>query len=87
MRLIGLLGAFTARVRDRTRACRERTNACRETMVACRERAVARTDRTGEGDACKKKVGAFDRRTHAEEGRCMKEMMFVCRKTGWWHAG
>jgi hypothetical protein len=38
MRLIGLLGAFTARVRERTRACRERTDACRETMVACRER-------------------------------------------------
>jgi hypothetical protein len=22
-----------------------------------------------------------------EEGRCMKEMTFVCRKTGWGHAG
>ncbi len=92
MRLIGLLGAFTAQERERTRgACRERTNACRETMVACRERGRlhAGTGREKVIHARRKcRVHLKSRRTHAEEGRCMKEMTFVhAGRRGWGHAG
>ncbi len=45
--------------------------------------AVARRDRTGEGDACKKKVGAFERQADACRGGQVHEGDDVCMQEDW----